>query len=325
MNQAMTIRYDPRLIEEAVFHAQRDSYVARDLDEARNRIYEIPDADERERLFDELNRSWFVRLGLGKTIEQALQEQTIISSLVGCCFIVRATQAKQEGAELFVLPDAPAEGQPQRTLRILLRPESLLDTKSLMSFLRHELFHIADMLDPAFAYEPTLPNAEDGPIYDMLITNRYRVLWEVTISGRMARRGWLAASQRGRQFNDFQLAFPMLEVNAEECFARFFDVDQPKHAELAAFAFDPRAVTGDLGRQTSAGSRCALCKFPTHSFELEPDNLGTDVLAAISRDFPHWTPAKGLCGQCADLYRAAQLSLAAAKQLPGWNVAWSTE
>ena len=74
MSQAFVVRYDPKLIEEAVFHAQRDNCMARVLDERRSRIYEVADPDEREQLFDDLYRSWFVQLGLGKVVDQALQE-----------------------------------------------------------------------------------------------------------------------------------------------------------------------------------------------------------------------------------------------------------
>jgi hypothetical protein len=175
------------------------------------------------------------------------------------------------------------------------------------------------MLDPAFAYQPTLPKAEGGPTYDTLITNRYRVLWDVTIAGRMLRRGWCAASVREQQLNDFRTAFPMLDKECEEFFERFFDAAEPRHKELAAFAFDPRAATDNLSNQAVAGTHCSLCRFPTHAFESAPANLGADVLAAIKEDFPDWTPAKGLCVQCADIYRARQLSMAALRFLPGWN------
>ena len=63
MNNRMNILYDPRLIEEAVFHAQRDSYVSTEIQARRSRIYEIVDPDEREQHFNELNRTWFDRPG----------------------------------------------------------------------------------------------------------------------------------------------------------------------------------------------------------------------------------------------------------------------
>ena len=319
MNQGMAVHYDPRLIEEAVFHIQRDSFVRRELDEQRKRIYEVPDPDYRERQFLDLNRIWFHRLGLGSAVEAALREQPLISAQVGNCFIVCAIAFKEESAELFVAQDARPENPPERTLRILVRPESLLNAVSLKTFLRHELFHIADMLDPAFGYEPTLPKAEGGPTYDTLITSRYRVLWDATINGRMLRRGWCDASVREQQFSDFVHAFPMLRDGLEKLFSRFFDSEQPNHADLARFAFDPREATGSLQRHAAPGTHCPLCKFPTHAFEAEPNNLGADILAAIKEDFPNWAASLGLCTQCADLYRARRMSMAAAKLLPGWS------
>jgi hypothetical protein len=65
MTRSLIIHYDPRLVEEAVFLAQRDRYVASDLDERRRRIYETSEPEERERLFHDLYREWFNRLGLG--------------------------------------------------------------------------------------------------------------------------------------------------------------------------------------------------------------------------------------------------------------------
>jgi hypothetical protein len=319
MSQALIVRYDPKLIEEVVFHAERDNYIAKELDERRSRIYEVAEPNERERLFHDLYGSWFVRRGLGKVVDQALREQPMISAHVGSCYVVCATQAKEECAELFVAPDRGLDENQRRTLRILIRPESLLKYWSAITFLRHELFHIADMLDPGFAYEPALPKTDGGPTYDTLITNRYRVLWDVTINGRMMRRGWISASIRDEQLRDLRYAFSMLEEKSGELFSRFFDGERPTHPELAAFAFDPRAAIGCLHSASTPGTHCPLCRFPTHVFEPEPENLGSEVIAAINQDFPRWAPALGLCAQCADLYRANQLSIAAAKELPGWH------
>ena len=321
MSTRTIIQYDPRFVEEAVFHARIDRSAAMKLDAARNRIYEVPDPDERDNLFNDLNRLWFDRLGLGKSIDQRLLEQNIVTSQVDNCFVVRAGQRKQEGAELFVAKDPYLKSRAIRTLRILLRPESLFEAHSLTIFLRHELFHIADMLDPVFAYEPLLPKAEGGPTYDNLITTRYRVLWDVTINGRMLRRGWCDASVREQQFGEFARAFPMLEDRLEDFFGRFFDNEQPKHADLAWFAFDPRRASGTLQAHTAPGTHCPLCRFPTHAFETEPRDLGAEALAALKKDFPNWTAALGLCVQCADLYRGRQMSVDALRHLPGYNFA----
>jgi hypothetical protein len=319
MSQTLAVRYDPRLVEEAVFHARRHGHALNGLDARRNRIYQVSDPDERERLFHELHDSWFIRLGLNQTIEEALGEQPIIAAEVHSCFIVCAAESNAQGADLFVAQEGRRENPGGRTLRVLLTPQSLLNSAALRTFLRRELFHVADMLDADFAYEPALPKAEGGPTYDTLVTNRYRVLWDITIHGRMTRRGWPPKTDRGEQFAYFRHAFPMLKDNVNESFDQFFDNDRPTHPELAAFAFDPRTAAGRAGDPCTAGTHCPLCKFPTHSFEPQPEQLGDDVVAAIRSDFENWTPSMGLCAQCADLYRASRLSLAAAKLLPGWT------
>jgi hypothetical protein len=319
MSPLTAIHYDPRLMEEALFHAQRQSQAAGAYKRQRNCIYEISDPDERERLFDELNRSWFTRLDLDRVIARTVEEQPLINSHIANCFVARAAQATEEGAELFIATDAAIAPAARRTLRILIRPESLLKPEILTPFLRHELLHITDMLDPIFAYEPTLPATEGGPTYDTLITNRYRVLWDVTIDGRMARRGWCDRSIRDRDFRDFLAAFPMLGDGGNEIFQSFFDAAQPRHSELAAFAFNPRAATGHHVGEIAAGTHCSLCRFPSHAFEPAPESLPGEIVKAIQEDFPNWTPSRGLCLQCADLYRARKLSISAAKLLPGWE------
>jgi hypothetical protein len=318
MSRSLIGCFDPQLMEEAVFHFQRAGFVATECDEQRRRLYEVSDAEERERLFQDLYRCWFGRYGLGKPIDDALGEQAIIAARVDSCYVLCATQAKEEGAELFVASHrSSGEDGQRRTLRILIRPESLLKPESAITFLRHELFHIADMLDPAFAYMPALPKTDGGAVFDTLITNRYRVLWDVTINGRMMRRGWLPDSTREREFGAFCRGFAMLAQDGEEQFQRFFDAVQPKHWELAAFAFDPRAAARLPSARVAAATHCPLCKFPTQVFEPNPETLGDDILAAIGRDFPNWKPIMGLCAQCADLYRANRLSMSAALALPG--------
>jgi len=319
MKAGSTVHYDPRFIEEAVFQAPLDRTAALELRESRNRIYEVPDSERRDDLFNDLNRFWFSRLGLGKIIDQTLLEQAIIPAQVEKCFVVRASHRKQEGAELFVAEDRHGAGRPIRTLRILLRPESLFEPETLITLLRHELFHIADMLDHGFAYEPVLPKAEGGPTYDTLVTSRYRVLWDTTISGRMTRRGWHDQSVRERQLTEFAGAFPMLQDRLEESFSRFFDCEHPRHADLAQFAFDPRQASGSLQQYAAPGTHCPLCRFPTQVFETFLSEDEEAVSAAVKQDFPGWSASEGLCVQCADLYRGRRLSMAALRALPGYK------
>lgn len=304
MTEPFFFRYEPRFVEEAVFFARREPGAAEDLARRRNRIYEIADPDERERVFGELYREWFGRLGLGKPIEQAFREQPSIASGVEVCLIGRSTKAADDGAELFVQADQNRPGVHRRTVRLLLRPEVLSSPEVLLTFLRHELFHIADMLDPKFAYEPALPASDVGPTYDSLLRSRYRVLWDTTINARMLQRGWLPAAARSRCRSEFFSAFPMLGDELDDVFLRFFDQARCTHPELVAFAQNPRAVTGSAVGTPQPGSRCALCGFPTYVFAPQRGSFDASTIAKIIEDFPRWRPSDGLCAQCADLYAA---------------------
>lgn len=308
------LRFDPGFVESAVFAAVRERPEERVYQRERSRLYRIADAEERERAFRDLDAAWFSRLALADPIAQAFAETPALSAKIGHCLIAGAPEKKLEGAELFVPADTELE---KPAACILLRPESLFDGARLLAFLRHELLHLADMLDPTFGYEPALPAAEGGPTHDRLLKERYRVLWDTTIDGRMCRRGWAPASVRADRLEEFSRTFSMLGAESEPRFKIFFDRDEHTHAELVTFATDPR--TG-FREAASPGSRCPLCGFPTYDFEPNAEALPSDVVAAIAGDFPAWRPAHGLCSQCADLYRAREMSLRAARELPGASI-----
>lgn len=309
--------FDPKLVEEAVFTALKNCAEAGQLHTERVPLYETPNAEEREQQFGALYRAWFQRLKLAEAIEQALQEQPTLISWARSCIVLRSAGKRQEGAELLVSADAQALPRDRRPIRLLLCPESLLDGRTLLTFLRHELLHIVDMLDPAFGYEPSLPHMGGGPAHDTLLQERYRTLWDCTIDGRMVRWGWSLASVRSRHFSDFALAFPMLGKEVERFFAPFFDEELHTHSEFVSFAQDPGAIPSNGVEDHPFGSRCPLCAFPTHKFEPAPEDFSKEVLADIWADFPEWRPVKGLCVQCADLYRARHISETAAMAMPG--------
>ncbi len=316
-NSYPLVRYEPRFIEEAVFFALRGHPEAGKFFAERNRLYEMVDPEEREHSFQDLHRAWFPRLGLANEIEKTLEEQPLFTSTLTTCLVACAPGNKQEGADLLVRNGEGLSEKKRCTLRLLIRPESLLDPLVLLTFLRHELFHIVDMLDPHFGYEPVLPAAEAGPTHDRMLQDRYRALWDTTIDGRMVRRGWAPESVRPERFYDFARAFPMFGEETAQMFSRFFDHESHTHDELVAIARDPREAIGGSWETSQPGSRCPLCNFPTHSFELEPERLSAETIAQISRDFPKWDPSQGLCLQCADLYRARPASAYAASGLPG--------
>jgi len=318
-----SVEWDPRFLEEAVLRAAETRQVL-GFRGPRNRLYEIQDPEQREAAFREFHSDWFERLDLGRGIWQALQEQPLIPTSTRACIVVHSRGSRDEGADLFVSPGGKGTGETEgRTVAIRLDPHRLLDEERLLAFLRHELFHIADMLDPIFGYEPQLPKGELGPAHERLLQDRYRVLWDIYIDGRQVHRNWAPSSLRERRLHEFTRTFPMLADRIEEAFSRFFNGTSLTHSDLVAFAINPVATLASVLDSYSSnlkfdirnsnlptysrperGERCPLCRFPTHVFETDAAALPDAVVMAIRGDFPAWDTAHGLCQQCADLYRA---------------------
>jgi hypothetical protein len=318
--EEFSIEWDPHLVEEAVLFAAEGRRVHGFRGE-RNRLYEIHDPEQRDVAFREFHADWFERLELGKGIWHALQEQPLIPTSTRACIVVHSRGSRDEGAELFVSPAGEGTGEAERrSVGIRLDPHRLLDEERLLDFLRHELFHIADMLDPAFAYEPRLPRGELGPSHERLLQDRYRVLWDIYIDGRLVHKNWAPPSVRDRRLQEFARTFPMLADRVEEAFSRFFSGTSLTHNDLVAFATNPTSpisnfqfpvsnLAADPGHAFTPGERCPLCGFPTYSFEPNPDELPAEVVAHIRADFPTWQPSFGLCQQCSDLYQSRLQSL----------------
>jgi hypothetical protein len=101
------------------------------------------------------------------------------------------------------------------------------------------------MVDPAFGYEKELPRVDQDPAVVNLLRERYRVLWDTTIDGRLCRGGRLGARARAARLSEFTRAFPMLSEGAEMAFAPWFDEPRPTHAAMVEFIQEPLGSGGD--------------------------------------------------------------------------------
>jgi hypothetical protein len=297
------LEYAPDLLEAVLLHVLQNHPEAHAFHQQRDPLYEVTDPEAREASFHALHTTWFSRLSLGQVIDQALRELPLILRRTLGCKVMRARTARDEGAELFVSPSTPVPGE-RCWVVLRLRPARFVTPTLLLECLRREFMHVADMLDPAFAYHPTLPFSEAGPMYERLLRDRYRVLWDTSIDGRLARRGWANLSCRARRLGEFRQMFPMLGPHTEAAFAHFFHGEAVTHAELVRFACAPEAFLAHPAGALQQGDRCPLCRFPTHAFEPEPTQLPRAVVQRLRADFPTWEPVQGLCQQCAALYQA---------------------
>ncbi len=236
----MKVEYEPRFLDEVVLRAAATRPEGRLFYRARERLYGIADPEERARGFEALSAVWYERFGLGAPLTAVLAEQPLVTAGVARCAVGRAPQRQDAGAELLVRPSRPGETGPAgRILRFLLTPEMLLDRGGLFAFLRRELLHVADMLDPRFGYEPCLPAGNGGAAHERLLRDRYRVLWDVTVDGRLVRTGYLPGLVRGQRWDEFRQTFPALDEEAADLFAALFDHPAPTHAALVALATEP--------------------------------------------------------------------------------------
>ena len=295
------LTYDPELVEEAVLLAEANTARAdaRAFRRDRDRIYDVPDADQREARFRSLHLLWFVRLGLHRIIEEAMSERPEIADRLADGRVVRAMTHREEGADLIDRGAGDSNTRPMLVLRV--RPATFLEPDALRNLLRHELMHISDMLEPAFGYQRTLPPSDDGPSHDNILRDRYRVLWDVTIDGRLARAGRLSEHVRAARRQEFTAAFPMLGDRCHEVFDEWFDRMQPGHAALVAFALTQDA---DRTAADNIAGRCPLCRFPVAALDPRPERLSAAARTAICADHATWSVEQGLCSQCLDLYEA---------------------
>jgi len=299
--------YAPDLVEEAVLLAERtmpaDAF--RGFRRERNAAYDIADPERRDAAFREAHLRWFVRLGLHRPIEAAIEERAELAERVAQVRVLRAVTRQEDGADLFDRALPAAAGRRQPILALRLRPSLLLDAEPLRALLRHELTHVADMLDPAFGYERRLPPSDDGPSADNIVRDRYRVLWDVTIDGRLARAGLAHPDARAARHREFAATFSMLGDRVGHTFDEWFDRVVPTHQTVAAFAITP---PGSIGDERGGTGRCPLCRFPVASLDRHPERLSAAARSLIERDYPSWSIDRGLCPQCLDLYEAQHVS-----------------
>ena len=303
MNLAAFIDFDPRLVEEAVLLAteRAGGETAGRFRVERDPVYGLDSPEARESAFGRLHARWFQALGLFDPIEDLLREHPALVTSTSRCAILMAGSRKQEGADLHALSGPPAGTKAPKppALVIQLLPATLVDAPRLEELLRRELLHVADMLDPAFGYEPTLPEVGEGASRQNLLRDRYRVLWETTIDGRLEGRGLLPVGRRARSLAEFAATFPMLGPDMEDSFRRFFETPRPAHADLLLFA-----------TSAGAGTACPVCRFPTASLRQSGAGIDPETVAQIRRETPGWHPALGLCAQCADLYTSRAVTQA---------------
>ena len=288
----MKIRWEPRLMEELVMaQARHDEAFGKICRHRLDTIYELPE-EERGEAFTAAYGTLFEEHHLGKPLDPFLAEFPTLQNLEDV-LVFQATSLREENAEL---------NQDQTKMGIKLRMERLRDLGQLEPFLRHELMHISDMLDPDFGYryEPS------ERIQKHLVPRRYQVLWDTYINGRLERMGSKKTTSREEQQREFERLFSFLPRRQRAAaFQWLWNAQGITHTQILELAEEPAKLAflavgaEEVSKTPPSGTFCPLCQFPTFDWaDPEPG-----VITIIQRDFSIWTREEGICGRCYEYYQ----------------------
>jgi len=184
----------------------------------------------------------------------------------------------------------------------------------LESFLIHEFMHARDMMDPEFDYEDAF--IPGNPSIKNLITARFRLLWNIYVDSRLARRkikSVLTKDARYREFDNYYRKIP--EEQRRGIFKGLWESEKLTHEELLSMATDLETMISKYIDYTEEfteedrdyihlqGSPCPLCKFPTYNWVDDPESVCDEmVIEAIQIDFVDWESKDGACDRCIEVY-----------------------
>lgn len=238
----LTIEYEQSLVETAVFLAVRnDAPLECELHQSVDRLYEIPDEEIRQREFVPVYRDFFTKLKLDQLVSGLLAERPLIGEVVEKCVVREAAKKKAESAELLVRKDLPSNGGSGRTLVIQICPQSFLDSERFIPLMRRELLHVADMLDDQFGYSREGFSGE--PSRQNLQRDRYRILWDVYVEGRLEREQFGVGGKREGLEQAFGRVFANHTAGTDSgIFSRLFDAASLTHRSFMDWAREPNLL-----------------------------------------------------------------------------------
>ena len=298
----MHLRYDDDFIEAAVFTVASGrrpgvpSLQIHRYHRERERCYDILDPDNRAAAFFKMHLDWFREWGLEKLLLGVVNEYPLLAPAITTLAFRKVRMKKDEGAELYV------SAETDRSAVVAMRPERFKRDEAVAGLLRHEFMHLSDMVDPAFGYSPTLNLPGLNPTQQRITRDRYRLLWDITIDGRLFRTGH-SVNNREEHEAIFHRTFSFWpEIRRSQAFASHWNDATPRHENLLTLAADPR----DLSQAVAPlpGSLCPLCHFPTFEWT-DVSALSPDTLAKLRGEFPQWTLEQGACGRCVEMYELA--------------------
>ena len=299
----MQLQYEEDFIESSVFlctsgrrKGVSSMQIAR-FHRKRESLYGILDPDERNTAFFKLHLDWFREWGLEKLLSQLLKEFPLLSEALSVLVVRKTRNKNDEGAELYVNEAG------RRSAVLALRPESFERDAALRDYVWHEFTHLSDMVDSRFGYAPILDLPGLNGAQKRLACERYRLLWDITIDGRLTAAGHTPMRSCELHRAAFSRAFCFWpEDRQRDTFHALWHSAAPSHSGFLALISDPRGLRGAQG--PAPGASCPLCDFPTFAWA-DAEALSPETAARVLAEFSAWTPDQGLCGRCLEAYQAS--------------------
>jgi hypothetical protein len=310
----MKIWFDRGLVEESVFLEVRrreslgDARALPAYHRSVDRLYELPEGDLRDRLFGEACLEFFRDFGFEACVRDGVMRCKRVAEETPV--FVHPASPRQACADLLV------DGS-ERNTAIRIPPERFLDLPALERFLDRELCRVEDLLDPAFGYDPAshFGNGEPGRVERE--NEAFRALWDLSVLGRLFRRGRPAADPESaieevlvRLAGTVDPSIHAIRA-IQAILLGAIEADHPKHSELVergkALVSLAAAIRDGLAPDRRTG-RCPICRFPTHDWVADPFQLPPPVRLRLRSFRQDWTEESGVCGQCALLARAQAAS-----------------
>lgn len=259
----MRFDYDPNFIEQATFLiAKRDPEQECVLHEHLDPLYRISDAELRQRAFREAYGALFRHFGLDQFIPRLVGEFPLVTRRLTRCIVREAERNRAQSVDLYTQKSDKPEGDEDRTLIMALCPESLVDQERMTPWLRRQLQHVEDTVDEGFAYETRLPDVSS--VQQNLIRDRYAVLWDIYVEGRLIRSKKLSDPAAGELWRSFAKAFARgKRVPSRITFERLYGSDDLTHAQMLRWATDPGTLLeegeGEKDVRKREAPSCAGC------------------------------------------------------------------
>jgi hypothetical protein len=297
----MRLRYDDELVETAVFlcaSGRRTGVAPLQLarfHRERERLYAILDPDERNTAFFELHLEWFREWKVEEVLIAPLKELPLLTNRLTLLAFRRSRGKSDEGAELYVNEAGERNGV------VAIRTERLQREPELGAFLRHEFMHLQDMVDPEFGYAPELPLKGTLASQYRLALERYRLLWDVSIDGRLHGAHRATVATKEQRWMEFTRTFGFWpEEDLRGMFESLWSNSAPKHQDFVAVIDSARPQRTGGPRP---GGACALCGFPTFAWASTEALENEGLCGTIVQEFPEWRREDGACARCADIYQ----------------------